>query len=339
MKQLILFITLVLLLIGCGKADEEKKSADNAVEVAEIKKPAGPVYNLSYKFKVGDKFSYKLYTNSENSEEIIADTTLKNEIKQNATYRFDIKVKGIDDYNIADLEVTINSILAETNLNGQQVNYDSKFIYSSREKVQFVDYESVKKVPFRISVNKLGQVIKVDKIDRIMKNILNIQNVPDTLSAATKEKMKFNIANGTLMPLTQQLFKVLPENEIGIDSVWQMKYTTPLAVFNLENTAVFRVTNFNYDKDTTIEMSSDILTSISGNNVVTENGMQYKFSNPDLNSQGSIKFNYSKGLVEESVSNTKLIMSMTVEGFDSNNQKIRSIKNDISNNTNTVELL
>ena len=34
-----------------------------------------------------------------------------------------------------------------------------------------------------------------------MRNILEIQKVPDTLSAKTKEQMRANIANGTLMPL------------------------------------------------------------------------------------------------------------------------------------------
>ena len=47
-----------------------------------------------------------------------------------------------------NIEVRITSITAETIFNGQSMKYDSKFIYSTRERAQFVDYESVKKVPF-----------------------------------------------------------------------------------------------------------------------------------------------------------------------------------------------
>jgi len=339
MKKILLIIISLTLLFGCGQQDEKKKLDEGSEKISNVKKPSGPVLKLRYKFTPGDKFSYSLHTSSHNTEEIIADTTLRNEITQNATYRFDFVVKEIDEFKNANLEVRINSIVAETNFNGESLKYDSKYIYSTRERAQFVDYEAVKKIPFKISVNKIGQVVKVDKINRIMKNILDIQKVPDTLSAKSKEKMRLNIANGTLMPLTQQIFKVITDNEVGIDSVWQLKYTTPLAVFNVENTAISRITDLDFNKDTTVSISSDLLINVLGNNVVNENGMTYTFAQPQLNAEGTVNYNNSRGLVQTSTLNTKLELSMVVDGFDSNNNRIQSTKRDISNSTNIVELL
>jgi hypothetical protein len=340
MKKLFIAFLALLFLVSCGKDEETKKENNsNDKKIVETIKEKGPVLQLRYKFKKGDKFSYKLQTKAVSSEEIIADTTIANEITQNATYRFNFLVKSVDDNNTANIEVRISSITAETIFNGQSMKYDSKFIYSTRERAQFVDYESVKKVPFLISVNEIGQVINVENVNRIMRNILEIQKVPDTLSAKTKEQMRTNIANGTLMPLTQQIFKVVAEDEVGVDSTWQLKYNTPLGVFNVENTAVFRVTNLNFDKDTTAAITSNLFISVSGNNVVNEQGVRYTFSQPNLQAEGKLSYNYTRGLVEKSESNTSLEMAMFMEGVDANGNPLKSTKRDISNNTNIVTLL
>lgn len=340
MKQILIFLISVLLIISCGKNDEPKKEDIPRKEnFVEKKEPAGPVINLRYKFNKGDKFSYLLNTKAVSSEEIIGDTTIANEITQDATYRFNFVVKNIDENNNTNLEVRISSIVAETIFNDQSIKYDSKFIYSSRERAEFVDYESVKNTRFMISVNDIGQVVKVDNINRIMKNILEIQKIPDTLSAKTKEQMRNNIANGTLMPLTQQLFKVVSQNKVGVDSTWQLKYNTPLGVFNVENTAIFRITGLNFDQDTIATISSNLLINVSGNNVVNEQGVKYTFSEPNLSAEGKVTYNNSKGLVEKSESKTRLEIAIFMEGIDANGKQVTTTKRDISNNTNTVKLL
>jgi Family of unknown function (DUF6263) len=339
MKNLFIITLLTVFIFSCGKTEEKTKLSENDDQVTVVIKEKGPVLKLKYKFKKGEKFSYKLQTISNSIEEISADTTIMNEIGQSATYNMSFVVKNVNENNTAELEVRINSITAETNYNGQIAKYDSKFIYSTRERTQFVDYEAVKKVPFRIAVNEIGQVVRVDNIDKIMRNMLEIQNVPDTLSSKSKEQLKFNISNGSLMPLTQQIFKVVSENEVGVDSSWQLKYTTPLAVFNVENTAIFRISELSFDEDTTASITSSLVMIASGNNVVSEKGVTYTFAQPQLEANGSVKYNNSKGLVELSESTTKLEMSMVLDGVDNQNNPIRSTKKDISNNTNVVELL
>lgn len=342
MKSLLTILLTTLLLISCGKNDENKSEQKNEItsKVETTIKETGPLFKLKYKFKKGDKFSYRLKTISHNVEEIIADTTLQNDITQKATYKIDFKVINISEDQTAEIETRINKITAETNLNGQNVKYDSKFIYSTREKAQFMDYEAVKKVPFRIYVNPIGQVVKVDRIKKVMKNILQIQQVPDTLSAKTKEQMKFNIANGTLMPLTQQVFKVVSEDNVGKDSTWQLKYTTPLAVFKVENTALFKVSDITIsDSDTLVNIASSLSISWTGQNQVTDKGVKYNFSEPKLTGNGSVVFDQTTGLVKKSESVVNLEMAMMAEGSDAKGQQLQSTKKDYSTNTNIVELL
>jgi len=339
MKGILLLIALSLAFLNCSSEEKPSNRKNTKTESETVSNVKVPLVKLKYKFSTGDRFSYKLSTTSNSKEEIIADTTISSEITQNATYKIDFEVKDVDENSTASIQVKINSISAETSLNGQSIKYDSKFIYSTREKVQFVDYEAVKKVPFLIKVSEVGQVVSVDKIEQIMKNILEIQNVPDTLSKKSIDRMKMNIANGTLMPLTQQIFKVVSEEEVGKDSTWQLKYTTPLAVFNVENTAIFRISALVFNEDSIATISSTLLFNVLGNNIVSENGITYTFTQPELEASGEVKYNITKGLVELSESNTKINIAMIMDGVDNSNNEIKSTKRDLSNNTNVVELL
>lgn len=342
MKLRILLIVLIITFFACSDKKEKSESgkSDSLTSADVVKEEIiGPKIQLQYKFKKGDKFSYHLNTSSVNSESIAADTTMTNVINQNVSYVFNFVVNNISEIEGTELITTISAIAAESNFNKQSIKYDSKYIYSTREKIQFVDYEAVKKVPFRVYVNNIGQVTKVDKIEKIINNVLSIQQVPDTLSKATKEKMKYNIANGTLMPLVQQVFKVISEDEVGVNSTWELKFNTPLAVFDVENTAVFKIKNLNFDKDTIANISSSLLMSVRGNNIVTENNIKYTFDNPKLDGSGRVKFNNSRGLVEFSESKTNLQMSMLMEGMDNKNQLKQNRKTDNSTNINTVKLL
>ena len=350
MKKIILLLS-ILLLVSCGKKDKTKENkpavktttelaSDSTTKPEVTENVTGPKIKLRYKFKKGEKFSYRLKTVANNKSTITADTVITNNIKQSAAYKIRFKVRKINKQdNITELDATIYSIIAETEMNGQKIKYDSKYIYSTRERVQFVDFESVKKVPFRVFVNPIGQVIKVERVGRIMRNILQIQQVPDTLSKKTKEKMRLSIANGTLMPLIQQVFKVLSEDEVGAGSVWELKSTTPMAVFQVENTAEFQVKNIDFSADTTVNIASSLSIIASGNNTASEKGVTYTFTKPNLTGNGEVIFNQTKGLVKKSVSKINVEMEMTAQGVDAQKNPVTSSKKDKSTNINTVELL
>ncbi|MEE9430883.1 MAG: DUF6263 family protein [Melioribacteraceae bacterium] len=346
--KIILTLISIFILLGCGKKEENKKVeksqsvivADSLASLPVVEEITGPKLHLTYKFKKGNKFTYRLKTIAENKEEVTLDSTLTNNVKQTATYIIRFKVKGFSkETGTTELEASIRSIVAETSMNGQSMKYDSKYIYSTREKVQFVDYESLKKVPFRVHVNSIGQVVKVDRVKRIMRNILQIQQVPDTLSKATKEKFRMNIAQGTLMPLIQQVFKVLSQDEVGVGSFWELKHSAPIAIFQAENIATFKIADINFDKDTTVNIASALAINVSGNNTVSEKGITYIFGQPNLSGTGSVVFNQTRGLVKKSESKIKVEMAMSMQGVDKDGKQISSSKKDNSVNTNIVELL
>ncbi|PID59001.1 MAG: hypothetical protein CR986_07300 [Ignavibacteriae bacterium] len=341
MKKIIL-LAAILLITSCSK-DEKTKNYSSKVKITKsienIAKKTGPLVKLKYKFAKGKKFSYKMKTFSKKTEIITADSTIKNNIKQEADYKLNLKVLNITEHGFAEIEVRINSITASTNLNGQTIRYDSKMLYSTREKIQFADYEAVKKTPFKIKVDTKGQVVEVTNVNRIIKNIMNIQKIPDTLSAKTKEQMRATIANGTLMPLIQQMFKVIEDKKVGVDSSWQLKYNSPLAVYTAENVALYKVDSVSIKKDTLVYVDSKLVVNLFGNDVVNQNGATYTFTKPIVNANGNFIFDNSKGLVKKTESVTEMEMTMQVEGFDKNNQKITNRKTDITKSKNIVELL
>ncbi|MCP5064505.1 MAG: hypothetical protein GY936_18865 [Ignavibacteriae bacterium] len=349
MKKVLLTIISILILLSCGKKDDNQKASSNlniAKTDSSLNTPVaetitGPKIRLTYKLKMGNKFTYRLKTIADNKEEIILDSTMTNNVKQTATYKIGFKVKNVSIENeTTELEAVIKSIVAETSMNGQTVKYDSKYIYSTREKVQFVDYEAIKKVPFRVHVNSIGQVVKVDRVNKIMRNILQIQQVPDTLSKETKDRFRINITNGTLMPLVQQVFKVLSEDEVGVGSFWELKHTSPLAIFQAENIATFKISDINFnDKDTTVNIASALSIKVSGNNTVSDKGVTYVFGQPNLSGSGSVIFNQGKGLVKKSESKIIVKMAMSMQGLDKDGKQINSNKKDFSTNINIVELL
>ena len=128
MKKFIATALITIILISCGKSDEQNNNQTADTKIEKIKKETGPLLTLKYKLKKGDKFSYRLKTITKNTEEITVDTSIANNIVQTVTYKIDFSIKDVNESNTADIEVRINSILAETDFNGQSVKYDSKFI-------------------------------------------------------------------------------------------------------------------------------------------------------------------------------------------------------------------
>ena len=114
MKNYISALVLILVLASCTDDNKVNQQLAEGKELIENVKVKGPEMFLNYKFQSGDKFSYRLSTSSNNTEEITADTTFTNEITQNATYTINFRVRDIDSDNSANIEVKITSILAET---------------------------------------------------------------------------------------------------------------------------------------------------------------------------------------------------------------------------------
>ena len=343
MKKLFTFIILAIIMSACVDKEESKtKSIQNdstyTSAKAETEITDSNSITLKYKFPEGKNFSYRLTTNTKSDQKLQSDTTMSSAMDQEVSYVFKLNVVGMDEDNISQIEVTTTSIKMNASINGQQVNYESGLILSSREKAQFAEYESMLNNPFKIRINKKGEVLEVYQIEKIMNEMLSAQGILDSLNADQKKRVYAEAAESAVKPLVQQLFKTLPEKQVGEGSMWQFDYPGTLATFQIVNTAQYTVENIYVEEnDSLAKFNAALKAQISGEKSFTENDVDYTFSKPDISADGEIIFNITKGLVENSHTITKVALTTMASSKEENAQKI--FKYETTINENKVELL
>ena len=153
MKKLIIF-SLFIFLISCSQK-EEKKSTQTLNDVKKIDQelldsPKADSFLLKYRFKKNEKLQYRITTISENNQMIEGDTVISTLTNQNVKYLIDLSIRNIDDDGNAIINLTINSIISEGTINGEKIQYDSKYIFSTQERKIFAQYEAVKNKTFSV---------------------------------------------------------------------------------------------------------------------------------------------------------------------------------------------
>lgn len=332
----LLFISLI---IGCSKSEEKKESKVSQDNYQSIPIKEGSL-SLRYKFTKGDKFNYKLTTISTSDETIKTDSTINSKLLQTLTYYVDIEVLEIDDDKVAELSVNIASINLDANINGQKITFDSKAELPKEEKLRFIEYASIANSPYRARVSSRGEVIEVTRLDKMIDKMNSMQPQPQKLTADQKSQLSKNLSESALRPLTQLLFRELPEKSVGKDSTWERKYPAQISVFNIENTAQFKVNDFvDLSGDKGALITADLTAKWSGNKSGEEEGVKYAFEDPVISGNGRIIFNIDKGLLVKAETLTNIDLTVDVKAKDSL-QKVKSTKRtEKSSNKNIVELL
>ena len=337
MKHLALFILLFIFLSGCGKTEKKQTAEEQNNAIPATKNDT--TYALRYKFKKGEKFKYKIKSLTDNSQELQTDTLMQTHMTQDVEYILNFYVKNVDT-NASTIKVKIVKIKTKANVNGQELKYDSKYIYSTRERKQFLEYESMKNTPFVVKVDRIGKVLEVTDLKQIMKNVLEIQGIPDTLSKKSKKIMKDNLSNAAIIPLVQQIFKTLPEKRVGKDSTWQYTYKSTLATFQIDNLATYRISNIKNEKGIkTAEVNSTLTATWQGQSDVTEKGVHYNFAPPEISGSGNFSFDISNGFLKNSKSTSRVTMIVTVESKNAAGQLKKATRKDFSVTSNSIERL
>ncbi len=344
MKYLWLTLFGLLIIVSCGKKKEEtdikKVGESDTTTVLPNKNKSEELYTLRYKFKKGDKHKYRVKTSSQNIQTVIADTTLETKIEQSVEYHINLTVQNVSDDNTAEIKVYIGKILADVDFNGQKIKYDSKFLYSKRERQQFLEYEALKKTPFYVKIDNMGKVLGATNINKLFKNVLEIQQVPDTLSEQTKENMKKQLENVTVIPLVQQLFKIIPDYEVGVDSIWLFSYPSTLGPFQIENIATYKISEVNKDNNSTIaKIAATLNAKWNGQNHINENGIDYTFSDPVITGGGTIWFDIDKGMVKKAETETGFTMEVVMETQNPDSELKKGTRRDYTSTKNIIERL
>jgi len=340
MRFIVITLLSLLLIIGCGNNQKKAVKKEVKTETLQTTSKKAPVYLLRYKFKKGDHYKYKITTVTQTNETLVTDTTISSKMNQTIEYTIKLNVKNVTRDSIASIGVYISKIYTKANVNGQEIVYDSKYIYSSREKLKFLEYESMKKTPFTIQLNPIGKIVGANDIGKIFKNVLEIQHAPDTLSSKTKKNMKDALVNGSIIPLIQQLFKILSEKPVGVDSSWQFSYPSNFAAFQIQNTATYRLADIvKTDTSTVAKINASLSISWTGENIVKNKGATYTFSEPNISGNGVFFFDQLQGILLKSNASTNVSMSMMMEALDSAQKIHKSSRTTITTTTNKIELL
>ena len=342
----LLILSVFAIAFGCGKKDDKKpevKQEQNSINTEAYnnleKVNLGGNVTLKYQFKKGDKFSYRLTTITLSNQTIQADSLINNKSNQTTTYTFDFNVNNIGKDNVADVGVTISSMKIDANINGQKVVYDSKASNSPQTKAQFVEYETITNTPFKAKIDAQGNVLDILGIDKILNKLLAAQPSKQKLTADQKNNLSRSIAQ-VLQPITQLIFKEVPDKPLSKDSSWTKQYPGNLAVFQMTNTAKYTVQDFvKVNGVTAAKLGAALSVKWSGNKQASENGITYNFSDPKINGGGIILFGVDNGKIIKSETSTNVEMNVVIESKDASQKTKKTTRKDVTSNRNIVELI
>ncbi|MEI7812131.1 MAG: DUF6263 family protein [Ignavibacteria bacterium] len=347
MKNVFMVVLVFILLTGCGKKQNSaeklsgtaKMDSTGALQTVKDNAPPKDVL-LAYCLKKDQHLTYKVTSLSAQNQSLTTDTIVKQFVKQNVSYVVDLDVKEVDNDKVMDIKVTVKSIILHAEANGQKVNYESGKITDPKEKLKYVEYESLLNKPFFVRVNPKGEILEVYRVDKIVDKFLEMRGVKDSVTSEQKKQFQNNMSEGALKPLIQQIFRILPDKSIAVDSAWNYSYGSKLTVFEVKNTNKYKVLGFEKLNDDRLALiSASLELSAKGKNKFSEKGVDYDFKTPEAEGSGKIYFNFTKGYVQSSKTSSRIRLSTSMTMAKSPKGPMKAVRSDVVENTNIIELL
>lgn len=337
-RNLTIIIIIIFAFISCSEKKKEVKSEKSNKIEEKVPEILLNDISLEYSFLPGDSFDYKLSTITNNTQSLNTDTTLQSGASQSLYYTFNVDVisKKKDDYT---LKINIEDVTLSGNVNGMPIEYKSSAQNPAELKKQFVEYEAISNAPFQIVLSNKGDIKSVSGVEKIVNNLLSI-NGNTNISINERLGLIKNVKESMVKPLSQQIFRELPKDKVNKDSTWTYNYPSiPLAVFEVTNKAMFRVGTYEkFASDTLLNIIASLRSEFNGNNTVVDKGIEYFFSNPEVDGSGKIQFNISKGLVQKSETSTKMVLDMQMNKSENGIKKVAN-QRDITISSNILELM
>ncbi len=348
-KHLLVLIVLGLILIGCGEknnqpgktlTDKEKYTFDSTDIKSDGIDNTGKPFLMEYKFKIGDKYTYRLTTISDNTQKIIVDTTITSNVSQKVIYLLDLNVKDVDNEGVTEVEVTISALKLDASANGQVFNFEAGKDKDTSKVKQFAEFQAMYNNPFSVRFNKKGEVLEVYKVDKISNKFLELRGAIDTIKTEDKNLVKQDLINSVLNPLITQIFRKIPDKEVYKDSTWEISQK-PLALMVYQINYVNKYTLESVEKlkdDRIAVIDAGINFTYSGQSKVSQENVSYNFQKPISTAEGKIFFNVDKGIQIKSRTKTRLEITYTMEA-NTPKGKQKGKRTDVVGNTNILELL
>ena len=347
-KYLLVLIVFSLLIISCGDksddsiklSDKEKYSFDSTDLKTEGVENSGKPFLMEYKFKKGDKHSYRLTTVSNNSQSITVDSTMSSGVEQKIIYLLDLNVKDIDEEGITEAEIKINSLKLDASANGQKFEFEAGKDNDTAKIKQFAEFYSLYNNAFSIRFTKKGEVLEIFKADKISNKFLELRGAADTISVNDRNMVKQELISGVLQPLITQIIRKTPEKEVYKDSTWQINQAPiPFMVYQINYVNKYRIESVDKLNDNRVAViNAGIDFKYSGESKANQGNIFYTFQKPISTAEGKIYFDVDRGLQVKSRSKTRLEISYTMEA-NTPQGKQKGTRRDVVSNTNILELI
>lgn len=341
MKKTIVLISLIFLLaIGCEKKQSKVVPSKESKKIDTINiKPIINNENISllYNLTHNTILKYKLNTYSKNTQILHLDSLISGYVTQNVTYFFDVKVKEKEKDGKLTLDIFCKEITASSESStGEKFQYDSKNPPTdSLGKIISKNFEILSGVNFSVRITPTGEILDIFRSDNILDKLL--MDAPRKPSNEERQQIKVDIEQGVLIPLVQQIFKILPDKSINVDSTWVQSYPFQISVFELQNEAQYRVNRiFESNNKKLVEIFGTLNALPSGKTDYTEGNISYKFSKPKISGNSKIYYDLDKKCIRNAVSevNLELAVNINQKGNPRTYKKIDKIET-----KNTLTLL
>ena len=300
MKYFLILLLGFFFIIGCSENNN-----------SEINITSNQVIKLGYKLNKGQKNQFKLTTYTSQEQTITGDTSIVLNSSQTEKYVIDSEVLMAED-SIFALRLSIPHIEMISTMDDQEMSYNSDTANDEND-TKFNDYKSLLNTPFRIIFGADGEITNILDSEKIVKNMTDAGGVSSQMSSEEKKSVAQQLAATALKPLSQQIFRKLPNNNIGIDSIWFTSYESLLASFIVYNNAIFKLKNIEkVGQDTILTIDATLTAKVEGDNKVEHEDAIYIFQEPKISGNGKIRFNLSQSVIEDSETTVKIEMVIDV---------------------------
>ncbi len=317
MKRIIYFVLILVISILACKEKSEKPVAEKEVLVIDTTniKPIklDESFFLVYDLPNNSVLRYKLITYNKNSQTFYLDSTISGWVEQNVEYIFKVSVKDKEQNGNMTLDILCEQIKAEAKSStGETLTFNSqKPPTDSLEKLQTKNFEILVNTDFSARISPQGEVLDVFKSENFIEKL--IQEAPRKPSEEEKIAIKNDFEQGVLKPIVQQLFKSLTEKKVNVDSLWTITYPTQLSVFDIENTATYKIDKvFESGKTKLVEITGTLTIKPSGKTEHTENNVVYKFSKPKAKGVGKYYYDLNKKLIRKAESDVTFELAVNI---------------------------
>jgi PBP1b-binding outer membrane lipoprotein LpoB len=321
MKYLAAVILAFLLLAGCSKKNEQSSTNEaNKYQVDSSDIKATPInatnesFMLEYKFPKGKTYHYRLTTITHDDQTILMDTTMHSNIVQNIIYLIDLTPVSVDKDGVIEFNLMFKSVKLNATANGKEYNYESETTSDSSEIKKYAEYKALTGSDMGLRVSKKGEILDVFRTDKVINNFLELKGVPKP-NIMQLEQLKTNMVDGAIKPLLYQIFRITPDHQMTTDSSWTYKQSpSQMLIFKVQNTNTYKIAGLEqYGDNKLAVIDAGLISDISGENKITQQGVSYKFQKPTTSAGGKLYFNLTDGCIQKAKTHTSIDIFYSME--------------------------